>query len=69
MASLQELITELCRDLAELHLEFAKASAEHNGGSKAADLSMVGMKDEVEFLAGENRDLRMKVKQLSASNA
>ena len=27
------------------------------------------MKDEVEFLAGENRDLRLKVKQLSMNNA
>ena len=33
------------------------------------DLSLVGMKDEVEFLAGENRDLRFKVKQLSMHNA
>lgn len=32
-------------------------------------MSLVGMKDEVEFLAGENRDLRIKMKQLSASNA
>lgn len=27
------------------------------------------MKDEVDFLAGENRDLNMKVKQLCAKNA
>ena len=63
------MISELCRDLTELHQEFARVGAEHAGGSKAADLSLVGMKDEVEFLAGENRDLRMKVKQLSTSNA
>jgi len=67
MLSLQELLTELCRDLAELHLEFARTNAE-NGG-KQEDLSLVVMKDEVDYLTGENRDLRLKVKQLSINNA
>ena len=61
MLSLQELVSDLCKDLSELHAEFAKLNSE-NAGGKQADLSLVGMKDEVEFLAGENRDLRLKVK-------
>jgi len=52
--------SDLCKDLSELHSEFAKLNSENSG--KQADLSLVGMKDEVEFLAGENRDLRLKVK-------
>jgi hypothetical protein len=61
------LIKELAGDLLEMRLEFEEYAAQ----ARLEDCltKEVELKDEVEWLTGENKDLLMKAKQLAVANA
>ena len=58
--SLKNLIADLKQDLSDLHAEYALYKNEISGST----LSDVALKDDNEYLMGENKDLHLKVKEV-----
>jgi len=69
IVKLKALITDLKQDRVERVGELEQFRSGQNDNSRINMLTMEEMKDDIEFLTGENKELWLKVKDVCLSNS